>query len=143
MGRTPMLRRRSRIHLGEGPIFTFRTIRAVYRGQRSGSGVSTSSSSVSTPGPPPFTTGSRRVRGVSKVADTSRARPMTDRQSGRLGVISNSTTWSSAPMTGLMSSPGSTPSSCSTKMPSGMQWGNSLCSAWRSARVQMARVLVL
>ena len=27
-----MLRSRSRIHLGEGAIFTFRTIRAVYRG---------------------------------------------------------------------------------------------------------------
>ncbi len=27
-------------------------------------------------------------------------------------------------------------------MPSGMQWGNSFCSAWRSARVQMVRLLV-
>ena len=42
-----MLRSRSRIHLGEGAIFTFRTIRAVYRGTRSAAGVSTSSRSVS------------------------------------------------------------------------------------------------
>ena len=68
---------------------------------------------------------------------------MTERQSGRLGVISNSTTWSSALMTGLMSSPGFTPSSWRTKMPSGMQWGNSACSARRSARVQMVPALVL
>ena len=65
MGRTPMERSRSRIHLGEGAIFTLRTIRAVYRGTRSAAGVSTSSSSVSTPGPPPFTTGSWSVRGAS------------------------------------------------------------------------------
>ena len=70
------------------------------------------------------------------VADTSRARPMTLRQSGRLGVISNSTTWSSALITGLMSSPG-WQSSWRMKMPSGMQWGNSACWARRSARVQM------
>ena len=136
MGRTPMERSRSRIHLGEGAILTLRTMRAVYRGTRSASGVSTSSRSASTPSAPPLTTGSWRARGASKVADTSRARPMTLRQSGRLGVISNSTTWSSALITGLMSSPGRQ-SSWRMKMPSGMQWGNSACWARRSARVQM------
>ena len=58
-----MLRSRSRIHLGEGAIFTFRTIRAVYRGTRSAAGVSMSSRSVSTPSAPPCTSGSWRVRG--------------------------------------------------------------------------------
>ena len=142
MGRTPIARSRSRIHLGEGAIFTLRTIRAVYRGHSSGSGVSTSRSSGRTPAPPPFTSGWWKQQGLSKVAAASRARPITLRQSGRLGVISNSTTWSSRPVMALMSSPG-LQSSWRTKMPSGMQWGNSFCSAWRSARVQMARVLVL
>ena len=36
----------------------------IYRGQRSGSGVSPSSRSGRLPGPPPFTTGSWRVRGL-------------------------------------------------------------------------------
>ena len=34
MGRTPQARSRSRIHRGEGPIFTSFTTRAMYRGQR-------------------------------------------------------------------------------------------------------------
>ncbi len=45
--------------------------------------------------PQPLTSGVCSLRGRWKVALASRARPMTDRQSGRLGVISNSTTWSS------------------------------------------------
>ena len=65
MGRTPMARSRSRIHLGEGAIFTLRTIRAVYRGTRSLAGVSTSSRSTREPSPSAFTTGVWRFRGAS------------------------------------------------------------------------------
>ena len=106
MGRTPLARSRWRIHRGEGPIFTLRTIRAVYRGHSSGFSISTSSSSATLVPSVPFTWGSGRLRGTLKVAALSRARPMTLRQSGRLGVISNSTTWSSRPSRGTISSPG-------------------------------------
>ena len=118
------------------------TSRAVYRGHSSPSSISMSTMSAMEP-PQPRISGVWSLRGLWKVALASRARPMTLRQSGRLGVISNSTTWSSAPMTLAMSSPGCTPSSFRTKMPSVMQWGNSFCSAWRSARVQMVPSLVL
>ena len=95
------------------------------------------------PSAPPLTTGSCSLSSLPKVAAASLARPMIDRQSGRFGVISNSMTWSSAPMMGLMSSPGLMPSSCRIKIPSGMQLGNSACSACRSARVQIMPDLVL
>ena len=94
MGRTPELRSRSRIQAGEGLIFTFFTMRAVYRGQRSPSSMSISTSSAMEP-PQPLISGVWSFSSLPKVAAASRARPMTDRQSGRLGVISNSTTWSS------------------------------------------------
>ena len=65
MGRTPELRSRSRIQAGEGWIFTFFTIRAVYRGQRSPSSMSMSTSSAMEP-PQPFTSGVCSFRGRAK-----------------------------------------------------------------------------
>ena len=69
--------------------------------------------------PAASTSGSWTWNSVPKVAAASRARPMTLRQSGRLFVISNSTTLSVRPRTFLMSSPGSQ-GSWRIKMPSSM-----------------------
>ena len=83
-----------------------------------------------------FTTGSCSFSGLLKVTAASRARPIMHRQSGRLGVISNSTTWSSMPSSARMSSPG-LQSSCRIRMPSVMQLGNSSGLARRSSGVRM------
>ena len=93
--------------------------------------------------PQPCGSGVCSLRGRLNVALASRARPMTERQSGRFGVISNSTMESSKPRMCAMLRPGSASSSCKTKIPSAMQWGNSFCSACRSSSVQIVSLFVL
>ena len=55
---------------------------------------------------PAFTTGVCRVSGLSNVAAASLASPMTEKQSGRLEVISNSTLISSRPIASQIGCPG-------------------------------------
>src|SRR3989338_2555293 len=76
---------------GEGPTFTPRITLAVYLGQSSGSSTVTFTSTAFFPAL--YLTGGS-FRGFLVRAATSRAIPITPRQSGRLEVTSISSTWS-------------------------------------------------
>ncbi len=105
IGRTPAAERRRASQSGDGPTRTSATA-AAYRGQRSGASMATSRPSaasrraVGAPGGRtvlmgrPASSHGRRKATPQAVA-TSRARPTTLRQSGRLAVISKSITASS------------------------------------------------
>src|SRR6266487_1840133 len=101
MGLTPAASRRAAIHWGAGPIVTSADA-AAYRGQRPASSMVTFRRSAA-----PIGTGANAmvapravegsVSGRSYAVDTSRARPRTLRQSGRLAVTSKSITASPPP----------------------------------------------
>ena len=123
MGRSPTARSRAWSHAGEGPMVTPLTTRAVNRWQRSGASIKTRASArAGSPDSFSATAGGRKRAPVS--ADSSRAMPTMERQSGRFGVISTSSTWSSRPSVATRSAPGRAPSSsripasCASPIPS-------------------------
>ena len=91
--RIPAATRRAFSHGGDGPTLTSVKTRPDHRGQSSGS--STRTLTYSSTVPSPVGSGSMPGQGArsrSKTADTSRATPYTQRQSGRFEVISRSIT---------------------------------------------------
>ena len=101
IGLTPLALKRSGIQRGDGLIFTFLTILAIYLLQR---GVFMSTFKLSLIFPlEPLTFGEDILRGRLNVAAVSLAKPTTERQSGRLDVISNSIFVSSKPIASQIS----------------------------------------
>ncbi len=122
MERAPAAVTRSASQSGEGPTLTPSMTRAVYRWQRSGSAISSrTESATSLPAVSAASLSMSSCRGQDTadwyIAPTSRARPVTDRQSGRLGVISRSSTVSPSPRYSEKGAPVGA-SSGSTQMPS-------------------------
>src|SRR5512133_3609107 len=91
-GRMPAWRRRERIQSGEGPILTLWTTRPTYREQRSGVSMATRAQD-DVDGPAPVDgAGTTGVKRVPRVTAASLPNPSMQKQSGRLDVISKSTT---------------------------------------------------
>src|SRR5437867_698276 len=124
MDRSPTARSRARSHAGDGPIVTWSMTRAVKRGHSSGASMRTMARPLTTSSNS-FTAATGARNGAPVRADSSRATPTTERQSGRFGVISISRTWSSRPRCATRSTPSGAsastvrmPRSCSSPRPS-------------------------
>ena len=91
IGRTPQARRRRCIHCGETPTLTPVITAPMYRLQRSGASIRTSTSSVPGGSTPPVKGGMKSLGSLRpSAAASSLATPRWLRLSGRLGVTSTS-----------------------------------------------------
>ncbi len=124
IGRCPAAIRRALSHGGDGPSRTSSNSRAVKRGHSSESCTSIAKPGIASPGGWSSSAQGGGASGVSVAAWTSRATPYTHRQSGRLGVISSSSTSVAIGSTSASGVPTASPASstmipsCSVPMPS-------------------------
>ena len=105
MERMPAPSRRCCIHSGDGPIFTFLSIRVEKREHKSGSAISTEKISFNLVLSSSLTLISGKCGLLPVIAAISRTRPKTLKQSARLAVSSTSNTAAFKPNTSLAGIP--------------------------------------